>query len=76
MIILLSRPEYSTIENIPEYVLDNHKGDCGQVSLLFITLCRISGIPAHFQSGFMMHPKAWNLTTGRKSILKALAGFL
>ena len=30
-------------------------------SLLFITLCRISGIPAHFQSGFMMHPRAWNL---------------
>ena len=28
---------------------------------LFITLCRISGIPAHFQSGFMMHPRAWNL---------------
>ena len=52
---------YSTIENIPEYVLDNHHGDCGQVSLLFITLCRCSGIPAHFQSGFMMHPGAWNL---------------
>lgn len=56
-----SAREYSTIENIPEYVLDNHHGDCGQVSLLFITLCRISGIPAHFQSGFMMHPRAWNL---------------
>ncbi len=56
-----SAREYSTIENIPEYVLDNNKGDCGQVSLLFITLCRISGIPAHFQSGFMMHPGAWNL---------------
>ncbi len=56
-----SAREYSTIENIPEYVLDNHHGDCGQVSLLFITLCRISGIPAHFQSGFMMHPHAWNL---------------
>lgn len=56
-----SAREYSTIENIPEYVLDNGHGDCGQVSLLFITLCRISGIPAHFQSGFMMHPDAWNL---------------
>lgn len=56
-----SAREYSTIENIPEYVLDNGHGDCGQVSLLFITLCRISGIPAHFQSGFMMHPRAWNL---------------
>lgn len=56
-----SAREYSTIENIPEYVLENGHGDCGQVSLLFITLCRLNGIPAHFQSGFMMHPKAWNL---------------
>ncbi len=56
-----SAREYSTIENIPEYVLDNHKGDCGQVTLLFITLCRICGIPAHFQSGFMMHPGENNL---------------
>lgn len=56
-----SAREYSTIENIPEYVLDNRHGDCGQVSLLFITLCRLSGIPAHFQSGFMMHPGGWNL---------------
>ena len=36
-----SAREYSTIENIPEYVLDNRHGDCGQVSLLFITLCRM-----------------------------------
>lgn len=56
-----SAREYSTIENIPEYVLDNGHGDCGQVTLLFITLCRICGIPAHFQSGFMMYPRAWNL---------------
>lgn len=56
-----SAREYSTIENIPEYVLDHRHGDCGQVSLLFITLCRCSGIPAQFQSGFMMHPNAWNL---------------
>lgn len=56
-----SAREYSTIDNIPEYVLLNRHGDCGQVSLLFITLCRICGIPAHFQSGFMMHPGAWNL---------------
>ncbi len=56
-----SAREYSTIENIPEYVLENHHGDCGQVTLLFLTLCRISGIPAHFESGFMMHPNAENL---------------
>ena len=56
-----SAREYSTIDNIPEYVLNNRHGDCGQVTLLFVTLCRICGIPAHFQSGFMMHPNAWNL---------------
>ena len=56
-----SAREYSTVENIPEYVLDNGHGDCGMVSLLFITLCRISGIPAHFQSGFMLHPGDWNM---------------
>lgn len=51
-----SAREYSTIDNIPEYVVANGHGDCGQVSLLFITLCRLSGIPAHFQSGFTLHP--------------------
>lgn len=56
-----SAREYSTIENIPEYVVENGHGDCGQVTLLFLTLCRISGIPAHFQSGFMLHPGAEGL---------------
>ena len=48
--------EYSTLANIPEYVLDNGHGDCGQVTLLFCTLCRIKGIPTHFQSGFVVDP--------------------
>ncbi len=56
-----SAREYSTLENIPEYVLDNKHGDCGQVSLLFITLARYCGIPAKFQSGFMMHPGGTNM---------------
>lgn len=56
-----SAREYSTIPCIPMYVLRNGHGDCGQVSLLFITLCRLAGIPAHFQSGFEMHPGAENL---------------
>ncbi len=56
-----SAREYSTIDNIPEYVLDNGHGDCGQVTLLFLTLCRIVGIPAHFESGFHVHPNDDNL---------------
>lgn len=39
----------------------NNHGDCGQVTLLFLTLCRSIGIPAHFQSGFMLHPGDENL---------------
>lgn len=53
--------EYCNIDNIPMYVLQNGHGDCGQVSLLFITLCRYCGIPAKWQSGWMLHPGAENL---------------
>lgn len=53
--------EYSTIPNIPEYVLHIQHGDCGQVSLLYITLCRSLGIPARWESGWMLHPGEVNL---------------
>ena len=53
--------EYSTMQNIPEYVLRNNHGDCGMVGLLYITLCRYNGIPARWQSGFMLHPCEINL---------------
>jgi len=48
--------EYSTLKNIPQYVLENRHGDCGQVTLLFMTLARYNGIPTRWQSGFMMQP--------------------
>jgi len=53
--------EYSTISNIPSYSINNMKGDCGIKSLLFITLCRYKGIPAKWQSGWMLHPGSKNL---------------
>lgn len=56
-----SAREYSTIENIPEYVLDNKHGDCGEVTLLFLTMARYAGIPTKWQSGWMMHPGEVNL---------------
>ncbi len=42
---------YLTIENGSEYAALNLKGDCGIQALCFITLCRIAGIPARWQSG-------------------------
>ncbi|WP_352423847.1 transglutaminase-like domain-containing protein [Proteiniphilum sp.] len=53
--------EYSTIANIPEYVIENRKGDCGQVALLLITMLRYKGVPARWQSGWMTHPGEVNL---------------
>ena len=53
--------EYSTIPNIPLYALENMHGDCGIQTLLFMTFCRYNGIPAKWQSGWMMHPSGINL---------------
>lgn len=53
--------EYSTIESLPQYVLDELHGDCGQVSLLYISLMRSLGVPAKWESGWMLHPWSKNL---------------
>lgn len=42
---------YFCIPNISEYVALGQKGDCGVQALLFITLCRIVGVPATWQAG-------------------------
>ncbi len=48
--------DYLLIENIPEFVLMNGYGDCGTMALAFITLCRVLGIPAKWQSGSACSP--------------------
>lgn len=52
--------EYSTIPCVPRYVLDRGYGDCGQVSLLYISMMRSLGIPALWESGWMLHPGEQN----------------
>jgi transglutaminase-like putative cysteine protease len=53
--------EYSTIRNISDYCRLRSYGDCGQEAMLFITLCRLNGIPARWQSG-------WHTFTGFMTI--------
>ncbi|MBE5784046.1 MAG: transglutaminase domain-containing protein [Clostridiales bacterium] len=47
---------YMTMPNVPEYGASSMKGDCGVQALLFITLCRICGIPARWQAGLEVCP--------------------
>ncbi len=51
-----SAREYSSIRCIPEYALKNGHGDCGIQTLLFMTLCRMNGIPTRWQSGWELQP--------------------
>jgi hypothetical protein len=60
-IIWTSALEYGLMNDIPGYVLKNRRGDCGMQTLLFLSLCRYSGIPTRWQSGWMMHPGHVNL---------------
>lgn len=49
-------PPYFTLDDIPGYMATRLKGDCGVFALLFITLLRISGVPARWQSGLYATP--------------------
>jgi transglutaminase-like putative cysteine protease len=59
--------EYSTIRNISDYALHAGHADCGQQTLLLMTLLRLNGIPARWQSGWVysdgeydnMHDWGW-----------------
>jgi hypothetical protein len=51
-----SAREYSSIRSLSQYGYKNKHGDCGIQSMLFITLCRLNGIPARWQSGWDFKP--------------------
>lgn len=44
--------EYSTIADLSSYTLRAGHGDCGEQTLLLMTLMRMNGIPARWQSGW------------------------
>ena len=67
--------EYSTIGNISDYALHAGHADCGQQTLLLMTLLRLNGIPSRWQSGMMFAEGGYdNCTTGASSISLPTAG--
>jgi transglutaminase-like putative cysteine protease len=52
--------EYSTIADLSAYTLHAGHGDCGEQTMLLITLMRMNGIPARWQSG-------WTFSRGNDS---------
>jgi transglutaminase-like putative cysteine protease len=52
--------EYSTITNISDYALHVGHADCGQQTLLLMTLLRLNGIPSRWQSGWIYSDGDYN----------------
>lgn len=50
------QPAYFVLEDLPDRCARDRRGDCGIMALTFITLCRIAGIPAKWQSGLAVAP--------------------
>jgi hypothetical protein len=51
-----SAREYSTVPSLSDYAFTNRHGDCGMQTMLFVTLLRMNGIPARWQSGWEFRP--------------------
>ena len=52
--------EYSTISNLSDYTLHAGHGDCGEQTMLLITLLRLNGIPTRWQSGWIFSDGKYN----------------
>lgn len=50
-------PQYFILESIAENCAHSRRGDCGVQALTFITMCRIAGIPAMWESGLSVEPQ-------------------
>ena len=52
------QPDYFQLDPVAELCARELRGDCGLFAVLFITLCRIAGIPARWQSGLAVTPES------------------
>ena len=53
--------EYPIIPSFCTKAFTTGQGDCGVQSILFVTMCRLAGVPARWQSGFETKPWGWNM---------------
>lgn len=53
--------EYCLIPSLALKGFTARRGDCGVQNTVFVTLCRIAGIPARWQSGFETKPGQWGM---------------
>lgn len=54
--------EYCTIPSFAIKGFSARRGDCGVQNTVFVTMCRIAGIPARWQSGFETKPgESWGM---------------
>ena len=51
------QPAYVLLDSIADSCAKELRGDCGVMALLFVTLCRIAGVPARWQSGLHATPE-------------------
>jgi transglutaminase-like putative cysteine protease len=53
--------EYCIIPSFGLKAFNAKRGDCGLQNTVFVTLCRIAGIPARWQSGWETKPSNWGM---------------
>ena len=53
--------EYCIIPSLAIKGFTARRGDCGVQNTVFVTMCRIAGIPARWQSGFETKPSHWGM---------------
>ncbi len=51
------QPRYFVLDSIADYCVRNRRGDCGVMAATFVTMCRLAGIPAQWQSGLSVTPQ-------------------
>jgi hypothetical protein len=56
-----SEDEYCIIPSFALKGFGARRGDCGIQNTIFITMCRIAGIPARWQSGWETKPSSWGM---------------